>query len=139
MALNRCIFLGRLTKDPELRYTQSAEPQAVAKFSIAVDRNYTKADGTRETDFFDIVGWRKTAEFIEKYFKKGMRVAVEGRMQQRKWEDNEGKTRYAYEVVADNVDFADGKKDNETNGDTEIMPPGFDPITDSIEGDDLPF
>jgi len=133
--MNSINLIGRLTKDPELRYTQSAEPQAVAKFSLAVERNYTKPDGSREVDFFDVIAWRKTAEFISKYFIKGMRVALTGRLQQRRYE-HEGKNRSAIEVVAENVYFADGKKVTD-NG--EPMPDNFDPMSPVEGNDDMPF
>jgi single-strand DNA-binding protein len=133
--MNSINLTGRLTKDPELRYTQSAEPQAVAKFSLAVERNYTKPDGLREVDFFDVIAWRKTAEFISKYFIKGMRVALTGRLQQRRYE-HEGKNRSAVEVVAENVYFADGKKPTD-NG--EPMPDNFDPMSPAEGSDDVPF
>jgi single-strand DNA-binding protein len=122
--LNKIIVMGRLTKDPELRYTNNNTP--VAGFSLAVDRNYVKDSGERETDFFDIIAWQNRAEFVSKYFTKGQLVCVEGRLQQRKWTDAEGKTRYAYEVVAESVHFAGHKKnDDQNHGD---MGADFDPF-----------
>lgn len=105
--LNHIVLMGRLTRDPELRHTQSGV--AVASFTLAVDRDY----GTREerqTDFIDIVAWRNTGEFAAKYFTKGQMVAVSGRLQLRDWTDNNGIKRRVAEVIADNVYFAESKK-----------------------------
>ena len=107
--MNKVILMGRLTKDPELRYTQSNI--AVVAFTLAVDRRFQKKDEEKQTDFFPIVAWRECAEFCSKYFKKGLRVAVSGSLQTRTWDDTEGKKHYVTEVVADEVAFADGKKD----------------------------
>ena len=106
-ALNKVILIGRLTANPELKTTQSGV--AVTSFTIAVDRPATK-DGKKETDFINIVAWRKTAEFVSKYFAKGSAIIVCGSIQTRSWKDAEGKTRYATEVVASEVSFAESKK-----------------------------
>lgn len=103
--LNKVILMGRLTADPELRHTQNNIP--VASFSLAVDRGYGQ---DKQTDFLDIVAWRNTAEFVSKWFSKGMLVAVSGRLQTRTWEDKQGSKRKAVEVVADEVFFAEPKK-----------------------------
>jgi single-strand DNA-binding protein len=108
--LNKTFLMGRLTRDPELRRTQSGTP--VASFSLAVDRDFKSQNGEKETDFFDIVAWRNTAEFVSKYFTKGRMVVVEGRLQVRKWKNNDGENRYSTEVVADNVYFGDSKKED---------------------------
>jgi len=107
--LNKIILMGRLTRDPELRSTQSGI--SVTSFSLAVERDFGRGE-ERQTDFFDIVAWRQTAEFVQKYFRKGQLVAVDGRLQTRKWEDRDGNKRTAYEVVADNVYFAERKQDS---------------------------
>ena len=106
--LNNVTLMGRLTKQPELRYTQSGT--AVASFSLAVERDFKDGDGDKQTDFIDIVAWRNTAEFVSKYFVKGQLTAVSGRLQIRDWQDKEGNKRRSAEVVADNVYFAEGKK-----------------------------
>lgn len=106
--LNKIFLMGRLTKDPELRRTQSGT--AVASFSIAVDRDHGKKGEDKETDFIDIVAWRNTAEFVSKYFSKGRMAVVEGRLQIRDWTDKEGGKRRSAEVVADNIYFGDSKK-----------------------------
>lgn len=108
--LNRIVLMGRLTRDPELRHTQSGT--AVASFTLAVDRDLkNKETGERATDFIDIVAWRNTAEFAAKYFAKGRMAVVEGRLQMRGWTDKEGNKRVAAEVVADSIYFGDTKKD----------------------------
>lgn len=104
--LNRVIVMGRLTKDPELRRTQSGH--AVASFSIACDRDYS-GDGGKETDFLDIVAWRSTAEFVRKYFTKGRMAVISGRLQIRSWTDKDGNGRRSAEIVADSIYFGDSK------------------------------
>ena len=107
--LNHIVLMGRLTRDPELRYTQSQIP--VASFSLAVDRDFGGRDGgERQTDFIDIVAWRSTAEFVSKYFTKGSMAVVSGRLQIRDWTDREGGKRRSAEVVADNVYFGESKR-----------------------------
>jgi len=106
--MNKVILMGRLTKDPDLRYT-SGNNTAVASFTIAVNRRGAK-EGQPQADFINVVAWTKTAEFCGKYFTKGMQVVVVGRLQTRTWDDNEGKRHYVTEVVADETYFADGKK-----------------------------
>ena len=110
--LNKVFIMGRLTRDPELRCTQTGTP--VASFSLAVDRDFKdKATGERTTDFIDVVSWRNTAEFVSRYFTKGRMAVVEGRLQMRDWTDKDGNKRRSAEVVADQVYFGDaGKKDD---------------------------
>ena len=107
--LNHIVIMGRLTRDPELRYTQSQIP--VASFSLAVDRDFGGRDGgEKQTDFIDCVAWRQTGEFVSKYFTKGSMAVVSGRLQLRDWTDREGNKRTSAEVVADNVYFGDSKR-----------------------------
>ena len=107
--LNHIVLMGRLTRDPELRYTQSQVP--VATFRIAVDRDFGGRDGAeKQTDFIDIVAWRSTGEFVSKYFTKGSMAVVSGRLQLRDWTDRDGNKRTSAEVVADNVYFGDSKR-----------------------------
>ena len=110
--LNKVFIMGRLTRDPELRRTQTGTP--VASFSLAVDRDFKdKATGERTTDFIDVVSWRNTAEFVSRYFTKGRMAVVEGRLQMRDWTDKDGNKRRSAEVVADQVYFGDaGKTDD---------------------------
>ena len=113
--LNRIIIMGRLARDPELRHTQAGV--AVASFRLAVDRDFKdKATGERATDWIDVVAWRQTGEFVSRYFTKGRMAVVEGRLQMRDWTDKEGNKRTSAEVVADNVYFADSKRDGDGGG-----------------------
>lgn len=108
--LNKIIIMGRLTRDPELRHTQS--DTAVTSFTLAVDRDFKGEDGKRATDFIDIVAWRAAAEFVAKYFIKGRMAIVEGHLQLRDWKDKDGNARRSAEVIADNVYFGDSKRDS---------------------------
>lgn len=110
--LNKIILMGRLTRDPELRRTGSGT--AVTSFAIAVDRDFKSQNGEKETDFIDVVAWRTTAEFVSKHFSKGRMAVVEGRLQIRDWTDKDGTKRRTAEVIADNVYFADSKRDDTT-------------------------
>ena len=113
--LNKIFIMGRLTRDPELRRTQTGTP--VASFSLAVDRDFKdKSTGERATDFIDVVAWRQTGEFVSRYFTKGRMAVVEGRLQIRDWTDKEGNKRRSAEVVADNLYFGDSKRDGDGGG-----------------------
>lgn len=113
--LNHIVLMGRLTRDPELRRTQSGT--AVASFTLAVDRDFAPRDGgEKQTDFIDIVAWRQTAEFVSKYFAKGRMAVVSGRLQLRDWTDRDGGKRRSAEVIADNVYFGDSKRDSAPSG-----------------------
>lgn len=107
--LNHIVLMGRLTRDPEVRHTTSGLP--VASFTLAVDRDFAQKGAEKQTDFINIVAWRNTAEFVGKYFTKGQLVAVSGRLQVRDWTDKDGGRRTTSEVVADNVYFAESKRD----------------------------
>ena len=157
--MNKVILLGRLTKDPEIRYSQSAEPVCVSKFTLAVDRRFKK-DGEPDADFIYCVAFRRTAEFMERYIKKGMMVSVCGSLTVRSFEDNTGQRKWVTEVTAEEVNFAESRaafearmaKGGGSGYDSSSMPPmpqgagtnqepsGFSAITQSIdEDDDLPF
>lgn len=125
--LNKVVLMGRFTKDPELRATGMGT--SVASFTLAVDRDFKGQNSERKTDFINCVAWRNTAEFISKYFRKGSMVAIEGSIQTRSWDDNEGKKRYATDVVVSQIYFAESKKN-------EPSAPVFSPMG---EEDDLPF
>ena len=139
--LNKIFIMGRLTRDPELRTTNSGT--SVASFSLAVDRNYKGADGEKETDFIDCVAWRSTAEFAAKYFAKGRMAVVEGRLQIRPWTDKEGNNRRSAEVIVDNMYFGDSKRDGDTGGARPASGPVNVSANDWQEVDedegDLPF
>lgn len=130
--LNKIFIMGRLTRDPELRRTQNGT--AVTSFTLAVDRDFKNLDGTKDTDFIDVVAWRNTAEFVSKYFSKGRMAVVEGRLQLRDWTGKDGNKRRNAEVLADNIYFGDAKKDADSGA---ARPTGFTEI-DEDDGD-LPF
>lgn len=144
MSLNMIVLHGRLCRDPELRHTQSGT--AVASFALAVDRDMKdKQTGERATDFIDIVAWRNTAEFVSKYLSKGRMAVVEGRLQMRDWTDRNGNKRRSAEVVADNIYFADSRRDVERAPSCEQAEPVSNygiPVNSFEEMDDdgdLPF
>ena len=130
--MNKVILIGRLTKDPEVRYT-TTNNTLVCGFTLAVNRRFTK-EGEQQADFFNIVAWNKLGEFCSKYFVKGQQVAIVGRLQTRTYDDKDGKKVYVTEVVAEEAHFADTRKmDDFTKQDTTT---GFT----TVEGDsDLPF
>lgn len=123
--MNKVFLIGRLVRDPELRYTSSNIP--VASFSLAVNRNFTNQSGEREADFINIVVWRKQAENCKNYINQGSQVAIDGRLQTRSYEDQTGQKRYVTEVVADNVQFLDTKASRQQkDGSSEINPYNID-------------
>ncbi len=152
--MNKVILMGRLTADPELRYTTGNIP--VCRFSIAVDRPFSKQGEERQADFFRITAWRGTGEFASRYFKKGMRVLVEGSLRNNNYDDNQGVRHYSVDVQAERVYFADGKRDDAETGGFSQQPSykapgqqqgapaqqpesgdGFFPLSE--DDDDLPF
>ncbi len=147
--MNKVILMGRLTKDPEIRYSQSAEPLAIARYSLAVNKRF-KRQGEPDADFIDCVVFGKPAEFCEKYFKKGMMVCISGRLSVRVWEDNNGQKRRTTEVVVDEQEFGESKSSFENRGGSSSRPApsadnygygepeGFTETDENID-DDLPF
>lgn len=131
--LNKSILMGRIVQTPELRRTNSGT--AVCSFTLAVDRGFARNGDEPQTDFIDIVAWQSTAEFVSKWFKKGMQVAVVGRIQTRNWEDRDGHKRKAVEVVADEVHFADTKKQEPAD---PFAGTGADPFAE-VDDDEDPF
>lgn len=111
--MNNVSLMGRLTADPELKYTPNNI--AITRFSIAVDRQYTKAGEERQADFINIVAWRQTAEFVCKYFHKGNRIALTGQIRTGSYTDKDGNKRYTFEVQAENVEFCESKQSNSGN------------------------
>lgn len=140
--INRTILIGHLTKDVELRYT--AKGDAVASFTVAVNRQFTNSQGEREADFINCVMWRKAAENFAKYTHKGSLVGIEGRIQTRSYENQQGQRVYVTEVVADNFSLLDSKPEgNQQNNTRQSKTPG-DPFANGgqsidIGDDDLPF
>ena len=151
--MNKVILIGRLTKEPELRYTSSNI--ACSTFTLAVNRDYTNQNGEREADFINIQVWKKLAENCSKYLAKGSKVAIDGRIQTRSNDDQNGNKRYVTEVVAENVQFLDSKKDGQANevqneSQNNLQVPQTDPYVDmgrqvsmddypNIDEDSLPF
>jgi len=133
--LNRITLMGRLVKDPKLQHTQDSEPIAYVNFSLAVSRDYKDKNGNRITDFFDIIAWRKKAEFVAKYFRKGQLVYLEGRLQRDIWYDKDNNKRVSYKIVTENIHFTDNKKTQETKQNDEST----DDLQSSNHFDDLPF
>ncbi len=131
--LNRVTIMGRLTRDPELRRTASGT--SVTSFTLAVDRDFKEKSGERKTDFIDVVAWRGAAEFVSKYFAKRRMAVVEGRLQMRKWQDDEGNKRESAEVVAENVYFGDSKQ----IGNSEKLPEDARFAEIEEEDGELPF
>jgi len=144
--MNKAVLMGRLTRDPEIRYSQSNEPLCIARYTIAVNRRF-KRDGEPDADFIPCVAFGKAGEFAERFFKKGMLVCVSGRIQVRSWEDQQGQKRWSTEVVLEEQDFAESKASfNARSGgaDTPLTPPSGDPdgfaaISETIDDEDLPF
>lgn len=138
--MNKVILIGRLTKDVELKYTQTNNT-AVASFSLAVSRKFVKPGEERQADFFNIIAWNKLAETISKYLFRGNQVAISGRLETRSWDDENGKKHYVTEVIAEEVDFIETK--NRQNNDAILnspVPVTSEDISDFINnGDDLPF
>src|SRR5690606_30250186 len=132
--LNRVVLIGRLARDPELRYKPSGV--ATCTFTLAVERNYSNSKGEREADFIPIVTWRQLAETCANYLRKGRLVAVEGRIQVRHYENNEGRRVYVTEVVADNVRFLEpaGSQGREPSGDFPDRPAGYGGSSGSMAG-----
>ena len=151
--MNKVILVGRLTRDPEVRYSQSAEPLAVARYGLAINKRF-KRDGEPDADFIDCVVFGKAGEFAERYFKKGMMVAICGRLQTSSWEDQQtGQKRYKTEVVVEEQSFAESKASFQSrSGDDNNSfdsapksqgfnkePEGFSVIAEDVDDDDLPF
>lgn len=141
--MNKVIIIGRFTRDPEVRYTTNNV--CCASFSVAIDRRY-KQDGQPTADFPRVVAWGKTAEFIEKYFHKGMKIAIDGRIQTGSYKNNDGQTVYTTDVVAENVEFVESKGTSESNRSTNGNAPnpsvtddGWMSIPDGVDDEGLPF
>lgn len=143
--MNKIILLGRLTKDVELRYTQTSNT-AVASFTLAVNRRFVKEGEERQTDFINIVAWNKLAETSSNYLKKGMQVVVTGRLQNRSWDDEQGQKRYVTEVIVEELEFVESKKsqgadDSILNSSTPVTAKESESVSEEFisNGDDLPF
>ena len=140
--LNHITIMGRLTRDPEMRTTQSGV--SVASFTLAVDRDFGGRDGgEKQTDFIDCTAWRHTAEFVSKYFTKGRMAVVSGRLQIDNYTDNDGNKRRSAKVIADNIYFGDSKKDGATSGQSDeaasFTPAPSDFVPVNVDDGELPF
>lgn len=140
--INRTILIGRLTKDVELRHT--AKGDAVASFTVAVNRQFTNSQGEREADFINCVMWRKAAENFAKYTQKGSLVGIDGRIQTRSYENQQGQRVYVTEIVADNFSLLESKPKNNQQNNTRQTPTPGNPFTNGgqsidIGDDNLPF
>ena len=132
--LNNCSIMGRLTRDPEMKQTNGSEPLLMAKFGLAVERDYTNAQGEKITDFVEIVAWRKKAEFAEKYLKKGQLIGLEGKLRRSEWKkQGTDEKRFSYYIEAKSIYFAEGKKGEPE--DDSPAPGGFDPFDDEDDFD----
>lgn len=143
--MNKVILLGRLTKDPEVRYTQNNNT-LVTSFTLAVNRRFVAQGQERQADFFNIVAWSKLGEFCSKYFKKGQQVSIVGRLQNRSWDDDQGTRHYITEVIAEEAYFADSKREGNGGDSSNSFENTFGTnISESTEfqvnssDDDLPF
>lgn len=139
--MNKVILMGRLTRSPEVRYSQGAEPVAVARYTLAVNRRFKRKDEP-EADFIPCVAFGESGEFAEKYFRKGQLVGVIGRLQVRSWEDKEGKKHWTTEVIIEEQHFAESKAAQEkaaTKESGQAPADGFYPINEGVEDEDLPF
>lgn len=138
--MNKVILMGRLTRSPEVRYSQGAEPVAVARYTLAVNRRFKRKDEP-EADFIPCVALGKSGEFAEEYFRKGQLVGVIGRLQVRSWEDKEGKKHWTTEVIIEEQHFAESKNSQAAAPKEGGQAPadGFYPINEGVEDEDLPF
>lgn len=134
--MNKVVLVGRLTAKPELRYTNSNT--AFLRFTIAVNRNFTSADGKREADFINVVAWRKQAETISKYFDKGNLIAIEGRLQTGSYDDRDGNKRYTMDVALDNFEFVEGRNRSQSDSGSINEPSPYD-YQDSVSVENDPF
>ena len=139
--MNRVIICGRLTRDPDVRYTQDSQPMAIARITVAVDRRVKKEDGESIADFIPCVGFGKTAEFIEKYLTKGTKVIVEGRWQTGSFVNREGSKVYTHDCVMESIEFAEAKKKEGADPEEQLPPADADGFMNVPEGIDetLPF
>ena len=154
--MNKVILMGRLTRDPETRYSQAAEPIAVTRYALAVNRRFRR-EGEPDADFINCTAFGKTGEFADKYFKKGQLVSVVGRLQVRSWDDQSGQKRWATDVIIEEQHFAESRASFESRASVEnasgpyqsnpepksnepyFEPDGFSAIAESIDDEELPF
>ena len=138
--MNKVIMMGRLTRDPDVRYSQGAESMAISKFSIAVDRGINKKNDGPDADFFNCTAFGKKGEFVEKYLKQGMKILLTGRIQNNNYTNKNGEKVYSAEIIAEDIEFAESKKkdENDPGRAPEADADGFVPIPDDV-ANSLPF
>lgn len=137
--MNKAILMGRLTRDPEIRYTQGAEPLAIARWTLAVDRRIkSSSPNEKNADFIPCLAFGKQAEFAEKYFRQGMKIVIAGRIQTGSYTNRDGIKVYTTEVVIEEMDFAESKKKSEDQQDNSAPDAGFTDIPEGLE-EQLPF
>lgn len=149
--MNKLILMGRLTRDPEIRYSQGSNPMAIARFSLAVDRRFKRAGDTAEADFFNCTAFGKQAEFVERYLKQGTKILISGRIQNDNYTNKEGQKVFSVQVIAEEIEFAESKKaatDSNVEDDDQRReqyrgavadPDGLVNVPDGVEDDKLPF
>ena len=153
--MHKVILMGRLTRDPEVRYTQTGEPMAIVRYSLAVNKRFRRQNDTSDADFFNCVAFGKAGEFASRYFQKGQMVAIVGRLSNNTWQDQTGAKRTTTEIIVEEQHFAESKKAFEASranagsfaGEPQTARPepkaeedmGFYPVDESIDDDDLPF
>lgn len=145
--MNKVILMGRLTRDPDVRYTQGENPMPVARFSLAVDRRRANADGQREADFISCIAFQRSAEFVEKYLNQGTKIVLSGRIQTGSYTNKDGQKVYTTDVIAEDIEFAESKSAagnraearTANAGSAPLVNEGFMNIPDGIEDEGLPF
>ena len=141
--MNQIILMGRLTRDPEIRYSQGANPTAIARFSLAADRRYKRENGPT-ADFFNCTAFGKQAEFVERYLKQGTKILLSGRMENNDYTNRDGVKIHSYQVVTESIEFAESKRATEEAQEERRRreqpdADGFYPVPDALDDDDLPF
>lgn len=135
--MNKVILMGRLVRDPEVRYSQSNQPMAIAKFTLAVDRK-VKKENEQSADFISCTAFGKSGEFVEKYLKKGTKIALEGHWQTGSYKNQEGATIYTNDCIVDSMEFAESKRDSEPQAQSQTDADGFMSVPDGLQ-EELPF
>lgn len=141
--MNQIILMGRLTRDPEIRYSQGANPTAIARFSLAVDRRYKRESGPT-ADFFNCTAFGKQAEFVERYLKQGTKILLTGRMENNDYTNRDGVKVHSYQVTVESMEFAESKRSTEEAQEERRRreqpdADGFYPVPEALDDDDLPF
>lgn len=137
--MNKVILIGRLTRDPDVRYSQGAEPVSIARYTLAVDRKAKSQDGNREADFINCVAFRRSAEFAEKYLHQGMKIAIVGRIQTGSYTNRDGQKVYTTDVIVEEHDFCEKRAEGQPAPASVADPDGFMSVPDDVDDEGLPF